>query len=159
MNFYRQCPRPPFHCIHSFALVGTPDRMLFIIVRYFRVQNLDCANESGDRFSLSSNAASGQLRGLSLWINPSFVRVADDPPEAPRPFANDQALSIKRARHENLLNSHRGHTETRLEGKGAKKSRNRSVNLQSVVRLGRSQVHSCCPWPTGVSTPTAPAAP
>src|SRR5450631_2319324 len=28
-EFYRQCPPPPFQCLHSFALVGTPDRMLF----------------------------------------------------------------------------------------------------------------------------------
>jgi hypothetical protein len=30
-EFYRQCPRPPLLCLHSFALVGTADRMLFII--------------------------------------------------------------------------------------------------------------------------------
>src|SRR5450631_4111873 len=34
-EFYRQCPPPPFQCLHSFALVGTPDRMLFIIVRRY----------------------------------------------------------------------------------------------------------------------------
>ena len=30
-EFYRKCPRPPLRCFHTYALVGTPDRMLFII--------------------------------------------------------------------------------------------------------------------------------
>ena len=34
-EFYRQYPRRPLPRLHSFALVGTPDRMLFIIVDDF----------------------------------------------------------------------------------------------------------------------------